>query len=78
MIEIYKDSNKPSHLHTRSFRSFEIIHYVRIESGPVFLNRKEYQAVLVIIYMDKIVGKFKFNCKGNSASGMHFPVCKLL
>jgi hypothetical protein len=28
--------------------------------------------------MDKIVDKCKYNCKGNSASSMHFPACKLL
>ena len=78
MIKIYKDSNKPSHVFTGLFKSFETIHYVRIESGLVFLNRKEYEAVLGIMYMDKIVDKCKFNCKGNSASRMHFPACKLL
>jgi len=35
MIEIYIDSNKRSHLHAHLFKSFETIHYVRIESGPV-------------------------------------------
>jgi hypothetical protein len=75
MIEIYKDSNKPSHLFTGLCNSFETIHYVRIESGLVFLNRKE--AVLGAMYMDKIVDKCKFNCKGNSASRMHFPAQKL-
>lgn len=78
MIAIYKDSNKPSHLFMGLRNSFETIHYVRIESGLVFLNRKEYEAVLGIMYMDKIVDKCKYNCKGNSASSMHFPACKLL
>jgi len=78
MIEIYKDSNKPSHLFAGLFKSFETMYNVRIESGLVFLNRKEYEVVLGIMYMDKIVDKCKFNCKGNSASRMHFPACKLL
>ena len=78
MMVIYKDSNKPSHLFTGLFKSFETIHYVRIESGLVFLNRKEYRAVLGIMYMDKIVDKWKFNYKRISTSRMHFPTCKLL
>jgi hypothetical protein len=65
LIEIYKNSNIPSHLFTGLFKSFKMIHYVRIESGVAFFNRKEYEAVLGIMYMDKIVDKCRFNCKGN-------------
>jgi hypothetical protein len=78
MIGIYKDSNKPSHLSTGLFKSLETIRYVRTESGLVFLNRKEYEAVLGVMYVDKIVDKCKFSCKGNSASRMYFPACRFL
>jgi hypothetical protein len=75
-MEIYKDI--PGHLFTGLFKSFETIHYVRMESGLAFLNRKEHEAVLGIMHVDKIIDKCKFNCKGNSASRMHFPACKLI